>query len=65
MKVTAGKNFKQYRNAVLGLDKKDFRALQSGKVIDITKGQFEDCPDAYIEIKNLKEEVKDGGIHSI
>ena len=65
MKVTAGENFNQYRNIVLGLDKKDYRALQSGKIVEITKAQLDKCPNAYIEVKNLKEEVKDGSIKSL
>ena len=60
MKVTASENFKHYRNAVLGLDKKDFRALQAGKVVDVKADIVKKYNTAFI--KNLKEGVKDGSL---
>ena len=55
MKVTANENFKHYRNAVLGLDLKDFRALQKGKIVDIPQKVLDKCPAAFIETKELKD----------
>lgn len=55
MKVTASQVFNTYRNAVLGLDKKDFRNLQKGKVIDVKKELVDRNPDAFIETKEIKD----------
>lgn len=52
MKVKASEKFKDYRNKVLGLDKKDFRALQQGKIVDIEKKLIDKHPRAFIEVKD-------------
>ena len=57
MKVHANDSFKWYRNISLKLDKKDFRALQAGKTVDITKEQYESYPHIYTVVK---EAVKYG-----
>lgn len=51
MKVKATKLFGDYRNAVLGLELKDFRSLQSGKEVDIPKELFNKYPKIFEEIK--------------
>ena len=56
MKVKAKEEFKHYRNASLKLDKKDFRKLQEGKIVDIPKSKYDEYPHLYELIK----EVKDG-----
>jgi glutathione peroxidase-family protein len=63
MKVTASENFKHYRNSVLGLDAKDFRALQSGKVVDVKNEIVKNFNAAFIEVKKL--EATDGSTQSI
>jgi len=55
MKVTASPSFNQYRMIVLGLEKKEFRDLQKGKVIDVKKDLVDKNPDAYIEVKGAKD----------
>ena len=54
MKVRANQNFKWYRNISLKLEKKDFRALQAGKVVDIKKEDYEKYAHVYdvIEVKH-------------
>ncbi len=47
MKVKATGKFKDYTNAVLKLDKKDFRALQAGKTVEIPKNKIDDYPHIY------------------
>ena len=56
MKVKASELFKDYRCLVLGLDVKDFRALQDGKEVEITQEQYKKCKAAY----TTKEVKKDG-----
>lgn len=53
MRVKAKEDFKYYRNASLKLKKEDFRKLQAGKIVDITKDKYDEYPHLY-------EEVKDG-----
>ena len=52
MKVKASVKFNTYRCVALGLDKKDFRALQAGKTVDIEKKLVEKHPRAFIEVKD-------------
>ena len=52
MKVQAKKEFNQYRNASLKLDKKDYRKLQAGKIVDIPKNKVEEYPHIYEVVKN-------------
>jgi len=52
MKVKAEEDFKYYRNMVLKLDKKDFRALKAGKIVDINKSKIDDYPYLYKEVKD-------------
>ena len=55
LKVKANKLFKFYRNASLKLDKKDYRKLQDGKVVDIPKSKYDEYPQIYdeqLEVKN-------------
>lgn len=59
MKVTWAN--KQYRNKVLGLDKKDFRDLQKGKVVDVKKDIVASFPDAFIKLK----EEDNGSINTV
>ena len=54
MKVTASKTFNTYRNAVLGLDKKDFRDLQAGKIVDVKPETVKKFNTAFIEVKGAK-----------
>ncbi len=62
MKVTASPSFNTYRMIVLGLDRKEFRELQKGKVVEVKKELIDKNPAAYIELANAKEVkgVKDG-----
>ena len=60
MKVKATEQFKHYRNASLGLDKKDFRKLQAGKEVDIPKSKYDEYPHIYKVFKVGAEEVKHG-----
>ncbi|KPK95791.1 hypothetical protein AMJ80_03515 [bacterium SM23_31] len=46
-KVKAKEDFKYYRNASLKLDKKDFRKLQEGKIVDIPKNKIDEYPHIY------------------
>ena len=52
----AKEDFKYYRNAVLKLPIKDFRDLQAGKVVDISKEKYEEYPHIY----ELNKEVNNG-----
>lgn len=52
MKVKATDEFKHYRNAVLGLDIKDFRALQAGKVVDVKSELIKKYPQIFKEVKD-------------
>ena len=51
MKVKANDKFKNYRNASLKLDKKDYRKLQQGKTIELSKSKIEEYPHIYEEVK--------------
>ena len=51
MKVKATEKFKYMRNASLKLDKKDYRKLQAGKEVEISKDKFEKYPDIWVEVK--------------
>lgn len=53
MKVTAGKNFNQYRNKVIDLDLKDFRALQKGEIVEVSKEKVKKFPSAFKEVKDV------------
>jgi hypothetical protein len=59
LKVRANDSFKWYRNVVLKLDKKDFRALQAGKIVDLAKEQVDKYPHIY-EVVPTARELKDG-----
>ncbi len=48
-KVKATDEFKHYHNGVLKLDKKDFRSLQAGKTVDISKSKIDEYPHLYVE----------------
>lgn len=50
--VKATPEFATYRNQVLGLPKKDFRALQDGKPKEIKKELYEKYPMIFQEVKN-------------
>jgi len=52
LKVKANDSFKWYRNVVLKLDKKDFRALQAGKIVDLKKEDVEKFPHIYEVIQD-------------
>lgn len=52
MKVKATDKFKYYRNASLKLDKKDFRKLQDGKEVEVTKQKFDEYPGIWVEVKD-------------
>ena len=52
MKVKATEKFKYMRNASLKLDKKDYRKLQAGKEVEISKDKFEKYPDIWVEVKD-------------
>ncbi len=54
MKVTASKTFNTFRNMALGLDIKDYRDLQAGKVVDVKPEIVKKCKDAYKEVKGAK-----------
>ena len=56
MKVKATKEFNDYRCNVLGLDKKDFRALQAGKVVEVKS----ELVKKYPQIFKVDKGVKDG-----
>jgi len=61
IKVKAGERFNFYRNKVLGLPVKDFRALQDGKEIEVLKTSYDNHPKAFdIKVKTKVEEVKHG-----
>ena len=55
--VKATKEFKNYRCIVLGLDKKDFRALQAGKAVKVDKEIINKFPGLF---KEEKKAVKNG-----
>ena len=50
--VKATNEFKTYRNQVLKLDKKDFRKLQKGKAVKISKELVAKYPAIFKEVKN-------------
>ena len=52
MKVKATELFKNYRNASLKLPKADFRKLQAGKAVEVSKKDIDKYPHLYIEVKN-------------
>ena len=51
--------FKHYTNAVLGLDVKDFRALQAGKAVNVKKEIVDKYP--YLFEQDKKEKVDKNG----
>ena len=55
IKVKAGERFNFYRNKVLGLPVKDFRALQSGKEIEVLQSIVDNHPKAFKIVKVAKE----------
>ncbi len=61
MKVKASPNFNKYRCIVLGLEKKEFRELGKGDIVDIAKAKVDAHPEAFIEAKG----VKDGSTQSL
>ena len=61
MKVKAKEDFKYYRCNVLGLEKKDFRALQAGKIVDIDKELYNKYSYLYEIQKEAQKEVKKNG----
>lgn len=52
IKVKAKKEFCQYRNKVLGLKKKEFRYLQTGRAAEISRLFFKKYSYLFEEIKN-------------
>lgn len=58
LRVKATKEFKFYRNQVLGLSKKDFRALQAGQSVEIEEKLINKYPELFI--KDEKKVVKNG-----
>jgi len=52
--VKATKLFKTYRCAVLGLDKKDYRALQAGKAVKVDKKIIDKYPQCFAKVKVVK-----------
>lgn len=60
MKVKAKKGFADYRLLALHpLTKKDFRALQAGKEVDIPEGLYKKYEKIFeVEKPSKKEEVK-------
>jgi glutathione peroxidase-family protein len=59
IKVKAGGRFNFYRNKVLGLPVKDFRALQAGREIEVLQSIVDNHPKAFEVIKKM--EVKKNG----
>lgn len=57
IKVKAGGEFHHYRNKVLGLPVKDFRALQDGKTLLVDRSIYDNHPKAFEEVKG---EIKNG-----
>ena len=55
--VKATKLFKDYRCVVLGLEKKDYRALQAGKAVKVDKEIINKFPKLF---KEEKKAVKNG-----
>ena len=55
MKVKATKEFMNYRNASLKLPKKDFRALQAGKIVDVKKEDVAKYPHIYEVLDGYKQ----------
>ena len=51
-KVKATEEFLNYRNAVLGLPKKDFRALKAGKIVSIPVSLYKKNPGLYKGVKD-------------
>jgi len=58
LKVKATQLFNSYRNASLKLPKADFRKLQAGKIVEITKDKYNEYKHIYEIIKGVG--VKDG-----
>jgi len=52
--VKATKEFKDYRCIVLGLNKKDYRDLQSGKSVKVEKDIVDKFPHLFIKDKAVK-----------
>lgn len=55
MKVKAGDKLHQYRLIVLGIEKKDFRELQKGGIVDIKPEIVSKFPEAFTEVKEKKD----------
>ena len=61
MKVKATEDFSYYRLAVLsGLSVEDFRALQEGKTVDLTKEFYENHKHILEVVKPPKKGVTNG-----
>jgi len=58
IKVKAGERFNFYRNKVLDLPGKDFRALQAGNEVEVLKSIVAKHPKAFEEIKPKVKEAK-------
>jgi hypothetical protein len=58
IKVKAGERFNFYRNKVLDLPVKDFRALQAGKEVEVLKSIVDKHPKAFIEVALKVKETK-------
>lgn len=61
MLVKANNNFKDLRNLVLGLEKKDFRALQAGKEVEITKSLYDKFKKYFLSVEPKKKVEKING----
>ena len=59
MKVKATELFKSYRNASLKLPRSDFRKLQAGKTVEISKGKYDEYKHIY-EVVEKDVGVKNG-----
>ena len=51
IKVKANESFQEYRNKVLGLPKKDFRALQRGDIVPVSREFFRKYNHIIYEVK--------------
>lgn len=60
MIVKAKPEFNTLRNKVLGLDNKDYRALQTGDIVDID----EDVYKKFEKFFTIHKDVKDGNRRS-
>jgi len=58
IKVVAVEGFVQYRNQVLGLAKKDFRALQAGKEATIPLSTYEEYSKIFKKVEVKKKEIQ-------